>query len=537
MRKKILLIAGTLAAGIFSAGAQDGPAWGRVIMAPMFDPAYKLILSQSDYIYGTSRTAAMGGAFTSLGADLSTMNINPAGLGMYQSSDWGITQSVSINSMKTTSPYMAPGTLSSGGNRTSYGLDNVAMAYNIFNRSHGLTSLTVGFGYNRAANFNSRSYVSTVGERTSIAEMFQQQLTLMYEDENHPIYPDDLKTSSYPFYNNNIYLDEWGAVLGYQTGLVNFGPGGYSMPGGLTPADSYFESVAKGGIYEYNFSIGANISNYLYLGATLGAAQINYREDNTYGEEYGGASISRMQYDQSTRITGAGFAMKVGAVVRPVKALRIGAAFHLPTYYTVEKSYTSLMSTGSSAAYDSGDPLVDEQRFNTAPRLLAGISYVIADRAILAVDYERAWYNKIRMRSSYSRDIDASKQESEALYNPANTIRAGLEILASDRISVRAGGSYLMDFMVDEYALANIPTIKSSYTISGGLGFNVGRNAYIDLTYVYNRAKYVDYDFFFYDDGTHLVSQYDVVAGVEKDRLYSQRKNMHRISLTFGSRF
>jgi len=33
--------------------------------------------------FGTARVMGMGGAFTSLGADLSSMSINPAGLGMY----------------------------------------------------------------------------------------------------------------------------------------------------------------------------------------------------------------------------------------------------------------------------------------------------------------------------------------------------------------------------------------------------------------------------------------------------------------------
>ena len=50
-------------------------------------PEVMLRLSQYNYSFGTARSAALGGAFTSLGADLSSMAINPAGLGMYQSSD------------------------------------------------------------------------------------------------------------------------------------------------------------------------------------------------------------------------------------------------------------------------------------------------------------------------------------------------------------------------------------------------------------------------------------------------------------------
>lgn len=536
MKTRILLIACALLGAAGTAMAQNIVSQGRVIYGPFFDISHQLLFSQNDYIYGTSRTAAMGGAFTSLGADLSSMNINPAGLGMYQSSDWGITQSLSFNKMKTSSDFMPAGTLFSGGNRTSYGLNNISMAYNIFNRSAGLTSLTIGVGYNRMANFNSRSYIDTRGERTSIAEMFQNQLQVMYNDPSNPILPGDLSTSNYPFENLGIYLDEWGAVLGFQSGLVGFNGGQYNMLAGLTPADSYFKSITKGGLFEYTFSLGANINNILYLGGTIGATQVNYREDTTYEEYYTNAPINMMWYDQSTKITGAGFTMKLGAVVRPIPALRVGLAFHLPTFYTLDKAYTSEMNAGGNT-FNSGNVLVDQQRFNTAPRLLAGVSYVIASRAVLAVDYECAWYNKMRIRDDDSRDVDASRRKFNNLYKPGHSIRAGIEVRATDVLSVRAGGGYQADFFRQSDNVFSNPSIKSSYTISGGLGFNVGRNAYIDLSYIYKRADYTNYELFYHDDGTNLVSQYDIVNNIDVSREYTPRKNMHMVTLTFGNRF
>ena len=44
-------------------------------------------LSQPSFGFGTARSMAMAGAFTSLGGDLSAMGINPAGLGMYRSNE------------------------------------------------------------------------------------------------------------------------------------------------------------------------------------------------------------------------------------------------------------------------------------------------------------------------------------------------------------------------------------------------------------------------------------------------------------------
>ncbi|MCC8034918.1 MAG: transporter, partial [Rikenellaceae bacterium] len=54
-------------------------------------------LSSTGTQFGTARSVAMGSAFTSLGADLVSMHINPAGLGMYQTSEIGITPMITWN--------------------------------------------------------------------------------------------------------------------------------------------------------------------------------------------------------------------------------------------------------------------------------------------------------------------------------------------------------------------------------------------------------------------------------------------------------
>lgn len=540
MKKRILLIGCLMAAGIGSAAAQE---LGRIINTPIFGSSQRLLLSQNDYIYGTSRTTAMGGAFTSLGADLSSMNINPAGLGMYQSSDWGITQSLSINTMTTTGNQAA--SLLSGGNRTSYGLDNVAIAWNVLNRSSGLTSFTFGLGYNRTANFNSRSYTHTQGEKVSAGDMFFQQLDVLDADG---FGQSALESSQRPFENLDIGLRYWGAILGYQTGLIgkNNGGGYVNYFNDATRVDSYMESITKGGLYEYTFSMGANINNILYLGATLGLTQVNYHEDLAYDEIYSNnpGNFNQMRFNQYTDISGAGFTMKLGAIVRPIPSLRLGVAFHLPTYYSLEKTYYGNMSV-SGTSRSTGDMIDNGLKLNSAPRLLTGVSYIIADRAILSVDYERAWYNKTRMRGDMWA-VENSKADSKSLYKPSNTIRAGMEILASDIVSVRAGGAYSMDFMTDDWVM-DTPTVKSYYSISGGLGFNIGRNAYVDVTYLFNRAQYTKYELFYFDDAVvGWAHQYDNASLYDPElapahrpvaRNYTPRKNMHRISLTIGSRF
>lgn len=531
-----LLIGIALLAGTSSALAETS---GRIINAPYFDISQRILFSQNDYVFGTSRSSAMGGAFTSLGADLSSMNINPAGLGMYQSSDWGITQGLSITGINTSSPNMQPGNFSSGGTRTSYGLDNVAIVFNTYNKARTLTSLSFGFGYNRTANFNSNSYARASGNNVSIANMFSKQLDVM-ANMSDPIGPADLQSSARPFEDDRIYFDEWGAVLGYQSGMLTNSGGNYGIAlGPNAETESFLRSVTKGGIYEYNFSLGANISNFLYLGASIGASQIQYKELLTYEETFSNQSsdfVGKLWYDQNTHISGAGFTMKLGAVVRPVEPLRIGVAFHLPTYYTINKYYTGEMGTDIPRSANTGR-LEDELRFNTAPKLLVGASVVMGSRAILAVDYECAWYNKIRTRSVEMKDEEASKEESDLFFKPGHTLRAGVEFRVSDVMSLRAGGGYQFSMLNDKYWLANTPVAHSGYNVTAGLGFNVGRNAYIDVAYLFKHSNYTGYENYYFKDGGNWAYQYDNLNGNDIPREYIQKKNYHLISLTIGSRF
>ena len=64
-----------------------------------------LRFSQQNSI-GTVRTIGLCGAFGALGADLSSMGINPAGMGMYRRSDFGA--NTGIYTAKTNSKFGNP---------------------------------------------------------------------------------------------------------------------------------------------------------------------------------------------------------------------------------------------------------------------------------------------------------------------------------------------------------------------------------------------------------------------------------------------
>lgn len=60
---------------------------------------YEALQFMGNELNGTARFVGMGGAMSSLGADLSTMSTNPAGIGMYRSHDVAV--SFGFNNTRT----------------------------------------------------------------------------------------------------------------------------------------------------------------------------------------------------------------------------------------------------------------------------------------------------------------------------------------------------------------------------------------------------------------------------------------------------
>jgi len=552
MKAKIITVGlAALAAGLATSYAQPNEI-GRVLNAnsDLYDMGLATQIASRDNIYGTARTTAMGGAFTSLGADLSSVAINPAGLGMYQTSDWGISTALSLDAMSTRA---SGGAMRAGGRRVSATVNNFGAAWNLYDGSGALTSVTMGITYNRAANFNSRTRISTSGEGVSIGQAFAGQLNYYNDPANNPegyrnYDPGMLQPEADPFWNLGIGLPQWGAVLGQQTGLVGLNDDGYYATWeDANTSDATFTSRTRGGVHETSFALGFNLANVVYLGGTLGSTFVNYIEHSSYGETYNSVHLSGMTLDQNSRLEGNGVMARVGVIVRPVEALRIGVAFHSPTFYTLTKRYDGFMTAGN-VGRDTGELEIEEERFNTSPRLSAGISGTIAGRAIVAVDVERTWHNKMR----YMKSVDSSLDDFGRAFKPAATVRAGVEVLATEALSLRAGGVWMQDIMREKAMIPNNPLVRGGFSLTGGAGFRFGGGAYVDVAYVYNRARMTDYELYFFgnysgDNRGDWVGQFDppptssapawTVTDGDTPRTYTSTRHRHMLTLTLGQRF
>ena len=108
-------------------------------------------LSQVNFGFGTARSMAMAGAFTSLGGDVSAMALNPAGLGMYRTNDFSITPMMSFQKAKNSAANWGDNS------RSRFSMGSMGLVLNLFEEGNaGLVSLNFGFGYNRIADLNYR---------------------------------------------------------------------------------------------------------------------------------------------------------------------------------------------------------------------------------------------------------------------------------------------------------------------------------------------------------------------------------------------
>ena len=170
--------------------------------------AFKLTQTE---LSGSARYMSMGGAFGALGGDATALKDNPAGLGVYRSSEIAVT----LNSMiqNTTSTW----------NSTQSTEDLYKTKLNSFSyvmtmprweeKNSGLLSSNFSFTFNRLQNFNRKVSANTTGSSFSFTDFlaaFSEGYSAADLSES-TAYPD-------PYENSN---NAWLSVLKYQNYLIN----------------------------------------------------------------------------------------------------------------------------------------------------------------------------------------------------------------------------------------------------------------------------------------------------------------------------
>jgi long-subunit fatty acid transport protein len=219
-----------------------------------------------------------------------------------------------------------------------------------------------------------------------------------------------------------------------------------------------------------------------------------------------------MEYAQHTRIVGTGYNFKMGAIANPVGGLRVGLAFHSPTWTTINKQYSGDMHTRFAGnTYGEGTALYEyEYDYNTHGRVMAGISYVFGSRGLVSLDYECDFYDWMRIRVPNSAryyyvdgemydEFAELKASVKDTYKSRHVVRFGGEFKPTEAIALRGGVAYHGSFLEDNDVVLNEPLPYKSLNLSAGAGYRFSNKLSLDVAYVYMKTDYSPYETFYYD--------------------------------------
>ncbi len=420
---------------------------------------------------GTSRSVAMGGAFGALGADFSSLSINPAGIGLYRKSEVSLTPG--FFTQKTTSVYNGETNYDS---KPNFYFGNWGMVFNTkIGKDDDLPewkSLSFGFGYNRTNDFNNRFLIQGT-DNSSLLDVYLGNA------------------------NGNIpeNLDPFSTQMAFQTYLLDTFPGYNNKYFTQVPFAGMHQRKAvtnSGGMGETVLSFGGNYSNQLFVGGTVGFSKVRYYETSSYeetDEKDTILNIKSFKVSQDLSTLGNGYNVKFGMIYKPFDFVRIGAAIHSATYYTLTDTYNSSITAnfddGQTFSANSPDGKYN-YTMSTPFRAIGSLGFVIGKIAIIDADYEYVDYSSGRLRGSNYSFFNENDQVQKK-YMATSNLRVGAEVKLSP-ISLRVG-----------YALYGSPYkggvnfgTRSSYT--GGFGFK-GDSYFFDVAYVYSQhsEKYYIY--------------------------------------------
>ena len=492
---------------------------------------------------GTARYVGMGGALDALGADLSTISSNPAGIGRFRKSK--IEGTVGVVSQANAADYPH-------GDATKVSFDQLGGVWALRSLD-GSSFLNVGFNYHKSRNFNLiLSADDQFGRSTSDGTLYASQNKLTYMKLNNGlICPMDGEGRIYmeDAYISCNQLDDI-----YVKNLLYAAGDGERY---FYEANNYdFDRAHKGYIGEYDFNISGNINDRVYLGVTMGVHDVHYKHVGDYTEFIlpNPEEIAKLNVYDEREITGQGVDVKLGAIVRPVEyaPLLLGAYVHTPTWYDLTTSNYTEVSDGKTTVWaeDSYD-----YKIYTPWKFGFSAGYTVGKQLALGAGFEYADYGNIKTRINdgggymfyeyyeTSHNDENMNEHTKLTLKGVSTVKVGAELKVTPEIALRAGynfstAMYNKNGFKDGSIQSNGSYIASAtdYTnwkdtnrFTLGFGYSTGK-INLDLAYQYSMVKGDYYPFMSYTDNKYY--DFDNIAnGVEVNN------KRHQVMCTLGYSF
>ena len=379
---------------------------------------------------GTARFSSMGGAFGALGGDFSSLSINPAGLGVFRSSEITITPSLGYQASETKFLGQMEDEM-----KYNFDLNNIGVVFSIPTSAKtgegGWQFVNLAFGMNRHTNFNNRWVARGFNNTSSLMTSFLEQARREGSVEN---------------------LNDFNTGLAWDTYLLDMDDGVFfvDMPDGQVSQRMTVNN--SGYIREFVASVGANYNDIFYIGASVGLPSVSYSFKSIF-EETDTRNVSSyfksLTYTDNFSTSGTGFNFKFGGIIRIQNYVRLGATIHTPTFFNLTDKYDTSIRSDLNLDPESYPDYTDAAKFaqspkgefkyelNTPLKAIGSLGLLFGTTGLISLDYEYIDYTKARLRSddySFSDENTAIKQSLNAQHN----IRLGGEVRINP-LFLRAG--------------------------------------------------------------------------------------------------
>jgi hypothetical protein len=459
---------------------------------------------------GTARQQAIGGAMGSLGGEISSTFVNPAGIGLYKTGELVLSPGLSL--LKSKGSFR--GTDAATDRMAKFNFGTSGFVWGHSNRYGKWTSNAFSFAVNRTANFNSPVYYRGENTESSFSEEFAEELS------NSGLSIDEVR-------NSNLSLGTKMAVYTYliDTATLAGQLQVVGRPEYLASRSQELSTTTKGGITELSFGAAANMDDKFYIGGSLGVPIVNYSRERRFVEsdiandttnEFG---FSRFEEDYSAQ--GLGLNLKLGLIFKPVDFVRVGFALHSPTLYGLKDEYSGKMVTDVERLFGPNDKGIDSitsdyyfgdqaEAFRydlVSPwKFLLSASYVlheIADvtkqKGFITADIEYVTHKSSKFSS-------AEENGDESYYKGVNQ---GIKDVYKNAFNFRIGGELKFKTIMTRLGFAlygNPYSVETSdsdiakdlkgrkMNISGGLGYR-NKGVFVDLTYVHSLNKDINFPY------------------------------------------
>lgn len=425
---------------------------------------------------GDARFMSMGGSMGALGANLSTLNYNPAGMAVFRKGEFAITGGLRFANATaehygtTSRDFKANATLgligfsSAWEEESPYRDETSKKKFKDWSRRH-----SIGFTYNRIANFNSNVTIqgnlhgkTIVDDFLASAQGYQpQDLSYYYEGMAFNTYLIDTFPGTINEYGSYFYTDK---TFG-QTKVIN----------------------VTGSLGEYSLAYGYAMDNKTYFGVALGIPSGKWNYSSDYAETDVGDSTEYFQslsMSEVIQTRSVGVNLKLGLIHRLSENIRLGLYYHTPTAFSLTDAYQSSIDVKYDSIFGTqsytSDPGSFKYGMRTPMRFGGSLAYIYEKLLAFNIDAEYVGYNEGSLRS---RDYSFADVNNAIRKKYASTVnfRAGIE-LNTKPVVFRAGYASYGSPFGDMFSGKGV---KNSYT--GGIGFRENPNRYFDIAVVFDR--------------------------------------------------